>query len=113
MIDGSCSAMSISSAMNASRIGGLPFARQAEFGARVAIFVALRRAIMPEHLVLHEGNALAFRRVADDHARLPAPARGHVEPIDQRVMVVPVDLGHMPAERAPLVGEGLDRKSVV
>src|SRR5688572_1790354 len=102
----SASARSFSAAMKASRTGGL----QLRDGG--LIFGALRRPIVPEHGVLHEGNALPLDGMAEHHGG-PAPLPGRdIERRGEREMVVPVDLLHVPVEGPPLVGERLELQRV-
>ena len=69
---------------------------------RTVVFPAVMgEAVVPEDVILHEGNALALDRVGNDHG---GPVTGIVR-IRQRgsqsVMVVAVQFNDMPAEGAP------------
>src|ERR1700761_4454046 len=62
----SCAAASAtSSSMKASRIGRLP-----DLGQRLFELLGRGVAIMPEHLILHEADALAFGGVGDQQRGL-------------------------------------------
>ena len=85
-----------------------------QLGQRRGELLRRRRPVVPEHLVLHEGDALALDRVRD-HARAACPARRQRRP-QRRGSASwswPSTSTHLPAERAPLVGERLQRQGLV
>src|SRR5947209_2752376 len=104
MTRSSCSARSLSARTKASR---MLFRRNlnAELAHCSHIFVALRRAIMPQDLVLHERHSAAFHGVGDNAG---GPVRAAGKRGAQSVMVVTVDPQRNPAERAPLRAERLE-----
>ncbi len=88
--------------------------RPPHLGQRAGQLRVVRRPVVPEHLVLHERDALALDRVRE-HAARPVrrpPARHRHGPAELLV-VVAVDLGHVPAEGPPLVGEGLQGEGLL
>src|SRR5262245_45986007 len=67
-------------AKNASRMGHFRGDRQGRLGAielrqRRGKFLALRRAVVPEHALLHEGHTLPLHCVRQHEARLAALER--------------------------------------
>src|SRR5450759_573339 len=80
------------------------------------LFQRLRRqlivapGVVPLVGVLHKRHALALHRVGDYTGRgVAARVADLVEGLEQLVHVVPVNLTAVPAERAPLLGERLER----
>ena len=68
---------------------------------------------MPEHLILHERNALALDRVRHDARRAPRLEREPREHLVDRAHIVAVDLRHGPAERLPLRRERFQGEHVL
>src|SRR3990172_4209057 len=62
---------------------------------------------VPRGAVLHERHALALDGVSDDNARAGRRRSRALQRLDDLVLVVAVDLLHLPAEGAPLIGERL------
>src|SRR5439155_1117006 len=63
-------------------------------------------SVVPDH-VLHERDAFPLRRLRDDHGWLALVRMGLVDRLEDLTHVVAVDREDVPAERLPLVREGL------
>src|ERR1700733_2658491 len=78
-------------------------ARCAQRGQRfLGLLAGELHAAVPGGHVLHVGDALAFDRVRDDHARPFARGAGAAQRLEQLGDVVTVDLGDRPVEGPPL-----------
>lgn len=68
---------------------------------RAVIFPAvMREAVMPEDVVLHEGNTLSLHGIGNHNGRLVPGVAGIRQCAAECVMVVSVQLDDVPAERA-------------
>src|SRR3954470_20247195 len=91
-------ASSVRAWTNASRMAGHDIHTELEHGC--GIFRALRRAIMPQHFVLHERDATPLDRIS--HYAKRTVVRGVGQCCSERVVIVPVHANCAPAERAQL-----------
>src|ERR671910_56285 len=67
-----------------------------------------RHLVVPRHLVLHERHTTAFQRPGDETARTAGLVGNAPVGLEQRRVVVAVDLPHVPAESPPLVRQRLE-----
>src|SRR3954453_11204818 len=98
MIWSSRAASSVSAWTNASRMAGHDIDTELQHGC--GIFRALRRAIMPQHFVLHERDPAPFDCVGDYANRSVVRSVGQCR--SECVVIVPVHPNCAPAERAQL-----------
>src|SRR5579884_3004561 len=75
----------------------------AELTHRRDIFLASRRAVMPQHVILHEGDSATLDGVGDDAGRPVIGTLG--EGGAKGIMIMAVDTERVPSERAPLRAE--------